>query len=245
MDKIISNGKMEITCNKDITKYYKLLHNSYLSSLRKPSLVQREWMTLISFLNKNMAKKCKTLHLTHPFTILKRERPDFELVMSNRSISIEIVRVISKNLEAIRSLSFVKNKSQYESDPQLYDDDAILKKSELDGLFLDPDESLYGVSMYGNYKEKKWAELCYAAILAKSNKDYKMDILLLDDQHVQSCHEANLMIGMSFLKQQLNETPIPVSNINCIVSEIQSGLILLYDKHKWLFEYKQFTDYDY
>lgn len=244
MDKTITNGKMEIACNKDITKCYKSVHNSYVSTLSKPSLEQREWMTLISFLNKNKTKKCKILQLSYPFTILKSERPDFVLVMNKKSISIEIVRVAPKNLEALISLSYKHNKTGWESDERLYNDTVKMKKKKLRKLFWKPGEELCGNAILGYSKEKKWAKLCYEAIKSKSNKSYIMDILLLDDHHIQSCHEENVKIGIEYLKQQLCETPLLVSNIGSIVSENQSGLILLYDRYKWLFEYKQYINYD-
>ncbi len=234
-----SSTSITISCNRDIATYYKQIHDSYLSTRSKPSMAHREWMALISFLNKNRKKQCKTLYLYYPFTIQKSEKPDFKIIGRIKTISIEIVRVTAKNLEALITLAYKCNKARWESDARLYNNDVKMTRMELRKLIYKPGEPLSGSGILGNFQEKKWAELCYQAVAAKSNKKYKMNVLLLDDQHVQSCHEESVFVGINYLKEMITEHPIQISNIDCIISENQSGIILLFERHLWKYEYRK------
>jgi len=231
--------KFEISSTKDVTSLYSIIHKRYLASTQKPSVELREWMTLASFLNKNKSRVFNIIRTTYPFTVVKNERPDFVLMFNNnRNIGIEIVRVTTRNLEALVSLCKQTNSNGWESDYRLYDDSFRLRKDYLKSLLYYPGKELCGSGILGCYQEKRWADVCYKAIKQKSEKNFVIDILLLDDQHMQSSNPKRVIKGLEFLMQKLLLAPIKPKNIKTIASDTQSGMILLYKHRKWLFSYK-------
>lgn len=244
MNKMIEHKEVVVISGRHISKLYTQIHSDYRStgSESKPRVYQREWMTLVSFLNKNKTRRCKTIHLKYPFTILKQERPDFILTDGRGNMKIEIARVTPKNLEAMISICYKHGFEGYESDPRLLDNSIKMSKDELISLAWRPGKELSEDGTYGSYKERMWAELVYEAILTKNQKKYFMDVLLLDDQHIQSSKIQNVLKGLEFLKGTLRDKPLIISNITTIISETQAGIIVLYDKGEWRLEYKQHKD---
>lgn len=247
MNKMVEHKEVVVINGRHISTLYTQIHKEYRSTgfKSKPRVEQREWMTLVSFLNKNKTRRCMTIHLKYPFTILKQEGPDFVLTDGRGSMNIEIARVTSRNLEAMISLCYKHGFERFESDPRLLSNSYIMSKDELMSLVWRPGERLCGQGTIGYYKECKWAELVCEVILSKAQKNYSMDILLLDDQHIQSCKKENVLKGLEFLKKILRDKQLTISNIMTIISETQAGIIILYDKGEWRFEYKQIRDTDF
>lgn len=229
-----------IKTRQDIFRIYSLIHKAYLSSISKPDKLLREWMSLISFIKKNTTRKCNTIKLPYPFTIFKTESPDFiiETKFGNR-ITIEVAKVTPHNWERLITLAYKFNKNSWESDPRLYDNSIKMTHKELMRLFRNPDDDLLGSPMYGDYKEKKWADICYKNIMAKMKKHYKIDVLLLDDQHINSSSISNIRKGLEFLKNNVKKDSIRINNIKTIISENQTGLILLFEDNEWYYKYKK------
>jgi hypothetical protein len=244
MKQMVEHKEVVVASGRHISKLYTQIHREYRStgSKSKPGVEQREWMTLISFLDKNKTRRCKTIRLKYPFTILKQERPDFILTSGRGSMNIEIARVTPRNLEAMMSLCYKYGFEGFESDPKLISNSYKMSKDELMGLAWRPGRVLSGQDTFGSYKEHKWAELVYEAILSKALKKYSMDILLLDDQHIQSSEKENVLKGLEFLREILRDKQLNICNIMTIISETQAGIIILYDQGEWRFEYKQSRD---
>lgn len=247
MSQVADQKEVVVASGRHISKLYTQIHREYRStgSKSKPGVEQREWMTLISFLDKNKTRRCKTIRLKYPFTILKQERPDFILTSGRGSMNIEIARVTSKNLEAMKSLCNNNGFPGYEFDPRLLSNEYKMTRDELLSLVWRPGKCLGGNGEIGFYRERMWTELMHHRIVSKSMKDYTMDVLLLDDHHIQSCYKRNVLKRLEFLKILLNDKPIRITNIKTVISEAPAGVIILYDKGEWKLNYKQYMDYDF
>jgi len=222
----------------DIELLFSRVYEQYKSSKTKPSCELLEWKTLASLLKKNITMQLILPPITYPFDIVKQEKPDFILESMSDRLYVEIVRITTKNLEAIVSLCYQTESSNFEPDSRLYNNNVKMKKAELKELIHEVDEPLVGLDMYGDYRERKWAEMCFESVRKKANKNYKINLLVLDDEYVQSSVLKRVEIGLAYLKEMLLESPINPSNIDTIISETHSGLILLYNCGKWLFEYR-------
>lgn len=244
MTKMDERKIVVVESGRHISKLYTQIHREYRAtgSVKKPSVEQREWMTLISFLNKNKTRRCKTIDLKYPFTIRKQEQPDFLLADGRRHMSIEVSRITPKNLEAMFSLCYIEGFDGFDPDPRLFSNDIKMSKDELKTLLWRQGQEFSGSETYGYYMQRRWAELVYATILSKSRKKYSMDILLLDDHHIQTKYRKNVVKGLEYFQKILSEKQIGIVNIKSIISETQGGLIIVYDKGEWRLEYRQSSE---
>ena len=206
----------------------------YSDHLGFPSIILRESMALLSFLHKNYHHDLGLIDISFPFTIKKTDPPDFLLSSSTKQISVEVVRVIPKNLAALyRLVNKTTGCKSFETDVSLYDDSKLKSKDELMTYLLFPGQKLCKNGVIGYAKERAWATLVHKLILSKCYKDYVADILLLDDHYIASCDKENIRKQLDSFQMQLDFAPIK-PNHQCIISENPNGVLVLFQNKTWV-----------
>lgn len=218
---------------ESLSKEYKVIDRLYAEHAGYQSVPLRESMALMSFIYKNYHYNLRMLELSFPFSIMKSESPDFLLRDSSSQISIEVVKIIPRNLAALHRLVYRTNGcDQYESDASLFDDTVLKTKDELKKYLLYPNQPLTGNAMYGDAKERFWGILAHKKISEKCEKFYDANILLLDDHHIFSSYKKNIIKQLRYFGKQLKSAPILPKYLN-IISDNPYGVLVLFQNEKW------------
>lgn len=173
----------EVLINNQLdVKYYRervfgcqsIRSNSYIS----------EWQCLLNTLKKNLLMQCISPLLEYPYRVLKREEPDFEVVLSSgEKLLIEITRATTmKNEDLMHQLSVADDDIEIaEASNDLFTWEKPIKGEMRKNLIV-KGEGLQGSRMYGWYAEMKWVEIVTSAIDTKRCKKYadSVDLLIIE-----------------------------------------------------------------
>lgn len=182
------------------------VHYDDIANNQKSFYRADELLCLFNFLRKNTDFKAVEKLCQFPYTVLKRESPDFKIVFPNDdNLLIEITAITTRKLQAAlvkaeksEDTCFIElDDSILESDkPEKWDHDKYLRMSG-EEFMLD--------GTYGNKTEKQWADLVMELISNKAKKTYakEVNILLLDDRYFPYRSEQYLRKRLECLREEI------------------------------------------
>ncbi len=213
-------------------------HYNFLDPDPIGNTVGAEMMCLFNFLLKNAEYKAIEKLNQFPYTMIKRERPDFEITFSNNEkLMIEITAITTMKNEAIL-FELSKSKSSFAEVTQDIFSDVRPKKGEAKNKIKKSEEWFTEEGLYGYYPETQWARIVSNTIRKKAQKDYakNVDILLLCNR-LPSVY-TNLHVGVDSFRennsQNENRNNMPIFPF--IVADSANSIVILRKDWKW--EYK-------
>ncbi len=220
-------------------KYY---HESVFGcrSIRSNSYIS-EWQCLLNTLKKNLFMHCIHPLLVYPYQVLKREEPDFEIVLSSGEvILVEITRATTMKNEALKH-----QLSQADDDVEMAEvsnDMFTLEKpnkGEMRKNLVNKGDGLQGTGMYGWYAEKQWVSIILSAIESKRNKVYsnKVDLLLIEDRSLPYSYREAITKRFEFLKSAIESDPktLGLSAFPNIITDTSGAIGMIRQDNQWLF----------
>ena len=219
---------------------YSDLEQRYSSLIPDPTgnTLETELLCLFNYLLKNNELKAIERLCQFPYTVMKRESPDFEIRFADNEKLMMELTTITTNKNEVMSAELSKNKGYCaEVTKDNYSDDRP-KKGETQKNIKKPGEEFTEEGLYGYYPEIQWARIVANTIRKKAKKDYaeNVDILLLYNR-LPNVNE-NLHIGIeSFRKNNSkheHRDDMPV--FPAIVADSTSSIVVLRKDWKW--EYK-------
>jgi len=204
--------------------------NSYIS----------EWQCLLNTLKKNLFMHCIDPLLTYPYRVLKREEPDFEIVLSSGEVMlVEVTRATTMKNEAL-----MYQLSQAEDDIEMAEVSNDMfspekpTKGEMRKNLVKKGASLQGAGMYGWFAEKQWVAIILAALESKRNKNYadRVDLLLIEDRSLPYSYREAVIKRFEFLKKEIESSSI-MSNLEyfpLILADSQGALGVVRQANEWI-----------
>ncbi len=232
---------LEILINNPLdVKYY---HDRVFGcqSTRSNSYIS-EWQCLLNTLKKNLFMHCIDQLLEYPYRVLKREEPDFEIVLSSgETMLIEVTRATTMKNEALRH-----QLSKAEDDIEMAEvsNDMFTPekpaKGEMRKNLVKKGASLQGTGMYGWYAEKQWVSIILSAIESKRDKVYsdKVDLLLIEDRSLLYSYRDAIIKRFEFLKSTVKNNPdiLGISAFPNIFTDTSGAIGIIRQDNQWLYE---------
>jgi len=230
---------LEILINNPLdVKYY---HDRVFGcqSTRSNSYIS-EWQCLLNTLKKNLFMHCIDQLLEYPYRVLKREEPDFEIVLSSgRSILIEVTRATTMKNEALRHHL---SKAEDDIDMAEVSNDMFTPekpaKGEMRKNLVKKGSSLQGTGMYGWYAEKQWVSIILSAIESKRRKVYSesVDLLLIEDRSLLYSYQEAITKRFEFLKSAIDSEPTihTISAFPNIITDTSGAIGMIRQDNQWL-----------
>lgn len=201
-----------------------------------------EWQCLMNILKKNLFVKNIPIFLSYPYTLVKREKPDFEVALSSGElILVEITRATTMKNEALK-----RQLSQAEKDvvmAEISNDMFTFEKPEKGEMrknLVSKGESLQGTGMYGWYAEKQWVSIILSAIESKRNKVYSdsVDLLLIEDRSLPFSSREAITKRFEFLKNTIESNPsiYGISAFPNIITDSTGVLGMIRLDNQWLYD---------
>lgn len=215
-------------------------HSCVFTQDRNTSNKLDEWRCLMNTLKKNLFMKSIPKLLCYPYTLVKREEPDFEVVFSSGEVMlIEITRATTMKNEALKH-----QLSKQDDDTEMAEvsnDMFTLEKpfkGEMRKNLVKNGEDLQGTGMYGWYAEKQWVSIILSAIETKRNKYYaeSVDLLLIEDRSLPYSYRKAIIKRFEFLTKEVEKKPA-IFNLDCfpfIVSDTSGALGIIRKDNQWL-----------
>lgn len=216
------------------------VHYDDIANNQKSFYRADELLCLFNFLRKNTNFKAVEKLCQFPYTVLKRESPDFEIVLPNGdNLLIEITAVTVRKLQA----TLVKAKKS-EDICYIELDDSILEsdkpeKGEYNKYLRKSGEDLILAGTYGYKTEKQWACLVVELLTNKAKKDYakEVNVLLLDDRYFPYRLERYLRKRLEYLRKNIimNDLLNDIGVYSTIVTDSCKSIGVL--RKDWRWEY--------
>ncbi|MDD2229589.1 MAG: hypothetical protein PHY48_09275 [Candidatus Cloacimonetes bacterium] len=199
-----------------------------------------EWQCLLNTLKKNLFMQCISQLLVYPYRVLKREEPDFEIVLSRGEVMlIEITRATTMKNEALKHQLSLANDDidMAEVSNDMFTSEKPLKGEMRKNLVV-KGEGLQDTGMYGWYAEKQWVSIILSAIETKRNKHYaeSVDLLLIEDRSLPYSYREAIVKRFEFLTKEVEKKPA-IFNLDCfpfIVSDTSGALGIIRKDNQWL-----------
>ncbi len=199
-----------------------------------------EWQCLLNTLKKNLFMHCIDQLLEYPYRVLKREEPDFEIVLSSGEvILVEVTRATTMKNEALRHLL---SNAEDDIDMAEVSNDIFTPekpaKGEMRRNLVKKGASLQSSGMYGWYAEKQWVSIVLSAIESKRNKVYsdKVDLLLIEDRSLLYSYREAIIKRFELLKNAIENEPTIhiISAFPNIFTDTTGVLGIIRKKNHWL-----------
>lgn len=199
-----------------------------------------EWQCLLNTLKKNLFMQCLGPLLLYPYRVLKREEPDFEVVLSSGEIKlIEIIRATTMKNEALKHILSQTDKDVdfAEVSNDMFTFEKPLK-GEMRKNLVKQGEGLQGTGMYGWYAKKKWVSITLSAINSKQDKVYsdKVDLLLIEDRSLPYSYREAIIKRFEFLKSAIESNPktLGLNAFPNIITDTSGALGIIRHDNQWL-----------
>lgn len=178
--------------------------------------------------------------LLYPYRVLKREEPDFEIILSTGEIMlIEITRATTMKTEALKQqLSQTDDEIEMaEVSNDMFSPDKP-KKGEMRKNLVNIEDGLQGTGMYGGYAEKQWVSIILSAIESKRHKVYSgsVDLLLIEDRSLPYSYRKAVIKRFEFLKSAI-ESDFKTLGINAfpnIITDTSGAIGMIRQDNQWL-----------
>lgn len=237
MNTQIDFNELTIQNPQDVENCHKRVFSFQCS---KSDSIISEWQCLLNTIKKNLFMQCFSSFLTYPYRVLKREEPDFEVVLSNgERLLIEVTRATTMKNEALKhQLSKTDDCIEMaEVSNDMFTPERPLK-GEMRKNFVEKGENLQGTGMYGWYAEKRWVAIILSALESKRNKNYSdsVDLLLIEDRSLPYSSREEIIKRFEFLKNEIESNPT-ITNLDCfphIISDTAGALGIIRMNNQWL-----------
>ncbi len=228
---LISNPK-DLKCHHQrVFGYYSIRTNSNLI----------EWQCLLNTLKKNLFMNSIPEFLSYPYTLVKREEPDFEVVLSSGEVMlIEITRATTMKNEALKH-----QLSQADEDIEMAEvsnDMFTLEKpykGEMRKNLVKKGDGLQGTGMYGWHAEKQWVSIILSAIESKRSKVYSdsVNLLLIEDRSLPYSYREAIIKRFEFLKSAIESDPktLGLNAFPNIITDTSGAIGIVRQDNQWLF----------
>ncbi len=200
-----------------------------------------EWQCLLNTLKKNLFMNSMPEFLCYPYTLVKREEPDFEVVTSSGEvILIEITRATTMKNEALEhQLSLADEDIEM---AEVSNDMFTIEKpykGEMRKNLVNKGDGLQGTGMYGWYAEKQWASIILSTIESKRNKVYSdsVDLLLIEDRSLPYSYREAITKRFEFLKSAIESDPktLGLSAFPNIITDTSGAIGMIRQDNQWLY----------
>lgn len=220
-------------------KYHHKRVFSYDSIQTSSNLI--EWQCLLNTLKKNLFMNSIPEFSSYPYTLVKREEPDFEIVLSSGAVMlVEVTRATTMKNEALKH-----QLSQADEDIEMAEvsnDMFTLEKpnkGEMRKNFVNKGDDLQGTGMYGWYAEKQWVSIILSAIESKRSKVYSesVDLLLIEDRSLPYSYREAITKRFEFLKSAIESDPktLGLSAFPNIITDTTGAIGIIRQDNQWLF----------
>lgn len=200
-----------------------------------------EWKCLLNTLKKNLFMKSIPEFLSYPYTLVKREEPDFKVVLSSGEVVlVEITRATTMKNEALKhQLSLADDDvemAEVSNDMFTFDKP---HKGEMRKNLVKKGASLQGIGMYGWYAENQWVSIILSAIESKRKKVYaeSVDLLLIEDRSLPYSYQEAIIKRFEFLKSMIESDPntLGLNVFPNIITDTSGALGMIRQDDQWLF----------
>jgi|ADurb_Gel_02_Slu_FD_contig_71_749406_length_1200_multi_2_in_0_out_0_2 hypothetical protein len=220
-------------------KYHHKRVFSYDSIQTSSNLI--EWQCLLNTLKKNLFMNSIPEFSSYPYTLVKREEPDFEIVLSSGAVMlVEVTRATTMKNEALRH-----QLSKAEDDVEMAEvsNDMFTPekptKGEMRKNLVKQGASLQGTGMYGWYAEKQWVSIILSAIESKRSKVYSdsVDLLLIEDRSLPYSYRKAITKRFEFLKSTVESNPdiLGISAFPNIITDTSGAIGMIRQDNQWLY----------
>jgi hypothetical protein len=179
--------------------------------------------------------------LSYPYTLVKREEPDFEVVLSSGEVMlIEITRATTMKNEALKH-----QLSQADEDIEMAEvsnDMFTLEKpnkGEMRKNLVNKGDGLQGTGMYGWHAEKQWVSIILSAIESKRSKVYSdsVNLLLIEDRSLPYSYREAIIKRFEFLKSAIESDPktLGLNAFPNIITDTSGAIGIVRQDNQWLF----------
>ena len=200
-----------------------------------------EWQCLLNTLKKNLFMNSIPEFLSYPYTLVKREEPDFEVVLSSGEVMlIEITRATTMKNEALKH-----QLSQADEDIEMAEvsnDMFTLEKpnkGEMQKNLVNKGDGLQGTGMYGWHAEKQWVSIILSAIESKRSKVYSdsVNLLLIEDRSLPYSYREAIIKRFEFLKSAIESDPktLGLNAFPNIITDTSGAIGIVRQDNQWLF----------
>ncbi|HOH98118.1 MAG TPA: hypothetical protein PL188_07400 [Candidatus Cloacimonadota bacterium] len=227
---LISNPKDLKYHHQRVFGYYSIRTNSNLI----------EWQCLLNTLKKNLFMNSIPEFLSYPYTLVKREEPDFEVVLSSGEVMlIEITRATTMKNEALKH-QLSKANDDVEMAEVSNDMFTLEKpnKGEMRKNLVNKGDGLQGTGMYGWYAEKQWVSIILSAIESKRSKVYSdsVDLLLIEDRSLPYSYREAITKRFEFLKSAIESDPktLGLNAFPNIITDTSGAIGIVRQDNQWL-----------
>ncbi len=238
MYKQLESQELVIQNSQDVVDTHKRVISFHGS---KSCGIMSEWQCLLNTLKKNLFMNSMPEFLSYPYTLVKREEPDFEVVLSSGEVMlIEITRATTMKNEALKH-----QLSQADDDVEMAEvsnDMFTLEKpnkGEMRKNLVNKGDALQGTGMYGWYAEKQWVSIILSAIESKRIKHYasNLNILLIDDKHLPYASPKYIKKRFEFLKTAIESDPktLGINAFPNIITDTSGAIGMIRQDNHWLY----------
>lgn len=199
-----------------------------------------EWQCLLNTLKKNLFMNSIPEFLSYPYTLVKREEPDFEVALSSGDVTlVEITRATTMKNEALKHQ--LSKADDYVEMAEVSNDMFTLEKpnkGEMRKNLVNKGDGLQGTGMFGWYAEKQWVSIILSAIESKRNKVYsnKVDFLLIEDRSLPYSYREAIIKRFEFLKSMIGSNPdiLGISAFPNIITDTSVAIGMIRQDNQWL-----------
>ncbi len=200
-----------------------------------------EWKCLLNTLKKNLFMNSMPEFLCYPYTLVKREEPDFEVVLcSGEVMLIEITRATTMKNEALKH-QLSKANDDVEMAEVSNDMFTLEKpnKGEMRKNLVNKGDGLQGTGMYGWHAEKQWVSIILSAIESKRSKVYSdsVNLLLIEDRSLPYSYREAIIKRFEFLKSAIESDPktLGLNAFPNIITDTSGAIGIVRQDNQWLF----------
>lgn len=216
-------------------------HRRVFNIISSSSIIS-EWQCMMNTLKKNLFMQCCFGPLLlYPYRVLKREEPDFEVVLSSGEVMlIEITRATTMKNEALKH-----QLSQADEDievAEVSNDMFTLEKpnkGEMRKNLVNKGDGLQGTGMYGWHAEKQWVSIILSAIESKRSKVYSdsVNLLLIEDRSLPYSYREAIIKRFEFLKSAIESDPktLGLNAFPNIITDTSGAIGIVRQDNQWLF----------
>lgn len=215
-------------------------HRRVFNIISSSSIIS-EWQCMMNTLKKNLFMQCFGPLLLYPYRVLKREEPDFEVVLSSGEVMlIEITRATTMKNEALKH-----QLSQADEDievAEVSNDMFTLEKpnkGEMRKNLVNKGDGLQGTGMYGWHAEKQWVSIILSAIESKRSKVYSdsVNLLLIEDRSLPYSYREAIIKRFEFLKSAIESDPktLGLNAFPNIITDTSGAIGIVRQDNQWLF----------
>lgn len=226
-----------ITSDDDVLRY----HSDTFNTQSNIPYRSDEWQCLLNTLKKNLFIKSIPILLSYPYTLVKREEPDFEIVLRCGEVMlIEITRATTMKNEALKH-----QLSQADEDIEMAEvsnDMFTLEKpnkGEMRKNLVNKGDGLQGTGMYGWHAEKQWVSIILSAIESKRSKVYSdsVNLLLIEDRSLPYSYREAIIKRFEFLKSAIESDPktLGLNEFPNIITDTSGAIGIVRQDNQWLF----------